>query len=36
MAQTGNLAAFDFDEKAIIFDPLYAALDFLAILEVRH
>jgi hypothetical protein len=34
MAQARNLAAFNRDEKAIIFDSLYAALDFLASLEV--
>jgi hypothetical protein len=36
MAQAGNLAAFDLDEKTIIFYFLYAALDFLAFLEVRQ
>jgi hypothetical protein len=36
MAQTGNLAAFDLDKKTIIFDSFYAALDFLAFLEVRQ
>jgi hypothetical protein len=36
MAQTGNLAAFDFNEKAIVFNSLYAALDLLTFLEVRQ
>jgi hypothetical protein len=36
MAQTGNLAAFDFNEKTIVFNSLYAALDLLAFLEVRQ
>jgi len=36
MAQTGNLAAFDFNKKTIVFNSLYAALDFLAFLEVRQ
>jgi hypothetical protein len=35
MAQTGNLA-FDFNEKTIDFNSLYAALDLLAFLEVRQ
>jgi hypothetical protein len=34
MTQTGNLAAFDLDEKTVIFDPLNSALDLLAFLEV--
>jgi hypothetical protein len=36
MAQTGNLAAFDSNEKTIVDNSLYAALDFLAFLEVRQ
>jgi len=36
MAQAGNLATFDFNEKTIGFNSLYAALDFLAFLEVRQ
>jgi len=36
MAQTGNLAAFDFNEKTIVLNSLYAALDLLAFLEVRQ
>jgi hypothetical protein len=36
MAQTGNLAAFDFNEKTIDFNSLYAALDLLAFLEFRQ
>jgi hypothetical protein len=34
MAQARNLAAFNLDEKTIILDTLYTALDFLASLEV--
>jgi hypothetical protein len=34
MTQTGNLAAFDLDEKAIIFDLLNSALDLLSFVEV--
>jgi len=34
MTQTGNLAAFNLDEKTIILDPLNAALDLLAFFEV--
>jgi hypothetical protein len=36
MAQAGNLAAFDLDEKTIILYSLYVALDFLAFLEIRQ
>jgi hypothetical protein len=36
MAQAGNLAAFDLDEKTIILYSLYVALYFLAFLEVRQ
>ena len=36
MAQARNPAALNRDEKTIIFNFLYAALDFLAFLEVRQ
>jgi hypothetical protein len=34
MTKSGNLAAFDLDEKTIIFNSLHAASDPLAFLEV--
>jgi hypothetical protein len=34
MTQTGNPAAFNLDEKTVILDSLYVALDLLAFLEV--
>jgi len=34
MTQTRNLAAFNLDEKTVIFDLLNVALDLLALLEV--
>lgn len=36
MAQARNLAAFDFNEKAIVYNSLYGALDLLAFPEVRQ
>jgi hypothetical protein len=36
VAKARNPAGFNRDEKTIIFNFLYAALDFLAFLEVRQ